>query len=192
LRGVDASAEVEGVPGELRKALSLARLGVGVGRSTWILIGCFIAVWIGIGLVYCVSNMNGEHWVDLFTDFGVSTALCTIAVVVIGGFGAMILLGSHVMPNVGFAAGAGTCLFVLTVVFFCVGAYYGTEKLREYHDPPHGASHFHRLPQSYFIGSDPRLAEVTRSTHGSGRVGGVNLDSEVVEGLRNARHTTRL
>merc|ERR1719161_3535432 len=102
-----------------------------------------------------------------------------MGIVALGGIAALILLGYHVMPNVSFAAGAGTCLFFLTIVFFVVGVYFGTQKLREYHDPPHGASHFHRMPENYFIGSDPRLQDSPASGR-PGRIGGVNLDSEVV------------
>jgi magnesium-transporting ATPase (P-type) len=196
LRGAEASTEVDAPSGELRKILSLvhaARPGLW-NRTQWMLIGGFILLWVGFGLVYCVGNMGSEHWVDIFSDFGVTTAMCTIFIAAIGGIGAVVLLGYHVMPNVGFASGAGACLFLLTIVFFCFGVYFGTEKLREYHDPPHGASHFHRLPANYFIGSDPRLAgRQSRDPQlWSGGVGGHDLDEEVVKGLSDARFTTRL
>jgi hypothetical protein len=194
LRGAEGSTMVEAASeGDLRKILSLlgsARPGLWT-RTQWLLIGGLILVGVGFGLVHCLGNMNGDHMTDAVTDCGVTSVLCTIGLVAICGVGAVILLGYHVMPSVSFAQGAGACLFLLTVVFFGFGVYFGTMKLREYHDPPHGASHFHRLPQNYFIGSDPRLREISRDTYGSGRVGGMNLDGEVVEGLQNATYTTR-
>jgi hypothetical protein len=194
--GAEASPDVEAPTGELRKILSLvhsARPGLW-NRTQWILIVGFILLWVGVGLVYFCGNMGAESAGDIASDFGVTTAFCTIVIVAIGGIGALIMLGSHVMPSFSFAAGAGACLFLLTIGFFCFGVYFGTEKLREYHDPPHGVSHFHRTPSSYFIGSDPRLAGRSSPSDqfSGGAVGGHTLDDEVVQGLQDQRYTTRL